>query len=430
MSALRLGAPARHAELIHVPGDKSISHRAVMLAASARGLSRVFGINRGADVAATLSAMRALGALIADDGREIRITGRPFVRDAHKIDCGNSGTTMRLCMGLVAGRTSCEFDGDASLRRRPMERVAAPLRLMGADITTADGRPPLRFRRSAAPLRAIDYHMPIASAQVKSALLFAGLRAEGVTTVLSPHPSRDHTERMLAAMGAQIESTDNAVSIWPGELSAVERLDVPGDFSAAAFFIVAIAAAPGAVVHIENVGVNPTRTAALDVMREMGVDVTASEAVVRANEPSATLSVRGGAVAQPALIEAAVVPNLLDEIPALCALAALGGVRLEVSGAAELRVKESDRISALAHLLRSFGAHVDESADGLVVHEGRLLRVPPRVDTHGDHRLGLTAASLAAALGSPIEIEDADCIATSFPDFAAAWSAAFGITVG
>ncbi len=429
MSALRIGAPMAVADTIRVPGDKSISHRAVMLAAIARGTTMIRGLNMGDDVAATIAAMRALGTIVAGDASAISVTGSTFSDAAGVIDCGNSGTTMRLCMGLLAGRTACTLDGDASLRRRPMERVANPLRFMGAAVTTEDGRPPVRLGRGDGRLRGIDYSLPIASAQVKSALLIAGLRADGVTTVRSPYASRDHTERMLSAMGAPIEMHDGSVSISSGSLTALETYAVPGDFSAAIFFVVALAFSPRAGTTIVEVGVNPTRTAALEVMRSMGVRISERNGITRANEPSSSLSIEGGGAAQPVRIGAHDVPNLIDEIPALTALAALGGVRLEVHGAAELRVKESDRIAVTAGLLRAFGARVDELEDGMIVHEGRELHAPERVETLGDHRLGLTAAALAAALGSSIEIGDADCIATSFPDFAATWSAAFGCTV-
>jgi 3-phosphoshikimate 1-carboxyvinyltransferase len=428
MSVLRLGTPTAFGKSFQVPGDKSISHRAVILSATARGTSTIRGLNRGEDVAATIRAMRSLGVTIEESEDAVRVTGGWLAPEAGIIDCGNSGTTMRLTMGLLAGRTTCTLDGDASLRRRPMDRVAEPLGAMGAEIATTGGTPPIRITRRAARLRGIDYPLPVASAQVKSALLLAGLRADGATTVRSPHASRDHTERMLAAMGARIDASETTVRIEPGELTGIEDLVVPGDLSAAVYFIIVIAMSSShALADIVDVGVNPSRTAALDVMRHMGVDAATRDELVLSNEPRARLSVTGGASLRSAQINPGDVPNCIDEIPALCALAALGGVRLEVRGARELRVKESDRVAATAGLLRAFGGHVDELEDGLIVHERHPLRAPVRVNTLGDHRIGLTAATLAAALGSPIEIEDADCIATSFPDFAVMWSAAFGI---
>ena len=429
MSVLRLGAPAAFAENFRVPGDKSISHRAVMLAAGARGTTTIRGLNRGDDVAATIGAMRSLGAAIDDDADAVRVTGRPFAWEAGSIDCGNSGTTMRLAMGLLAGRTTCTLDGDASLRRRPMERVAKPLRLMGAAIETAGGTPPVRIARCETPLLGIDYRLPVASAQVKSALLLAGLRANRATTVRSPHPSRDHTERMLAAMGVKIDSQEDTVRLEPGELTAIDDLSIPGDLSAAVYFIIVMAMSPHASADLMDVGVNPSRIAALDVMRRMGVQLATRDEVILSNEPRAHISVAGGAPLRSVRIGADDVPNCIDEIPALCALAALAGVRLEVRGAAELRVKESDRIAATAGLLQAFGARVDELGDGLIVREGYPLRAPERIGTLGDHRIGLTAATLAASLAAPIEINDAECIATSFPSFASQWSAAFGCHV-
>ncbi|HLJ83116.1 MAG TPA: 3-phosphoshikimate 1-carboxyvinyltransferase [Candidatus Eremiobacteraceae bacterium] len=429
MSVLRLGAPTAFGKNFRVPGDKSISHRAVMLAAGARGTTTIRGLNRGEDVAATIAAMRSVGAAIEESADVVRVTGRPFAREAGNVDCGNSGTTIRLAMGLLAGRTTCTLDGDVSLRRRPMERAAQPLRLMGAAIETTAGTPPVRITRSEGRLRGIDYRLPIASAQVKSALLLAGLRAGGATTVQSPHPSRDHTERMLSAMGVKIDSRGDTVRIEPGELTAIEELLIPGDLSAAVYFITVIAMSSRANADLIDVGVNPSRVAALDVMRRMGVEFATLDEEILSNEPRAHISVAGGAPLRSVQIGADDVPNCIDEIPALCALAALAGVRLEVRGAAELRVKESDRIAATAGLLRAFGARVDELDDGLIVGEGRSLRAPGRVGTLGDHRIGLTAATLAAALASPIEIDDADCIATSFPSFAAHWSAAFGCRI-
>jgi 3-phosphoshikimate 1-carboxyvinyltransferase len=430
MSVLRLGAPTEFGKNLHVPGDKSISHRAIMLAATARGTSTIRGLNRGDDVAATIHAMRSLGATVEESKDAVRVTGGSLAREAGIIDCSNSGTTMRLSMGLLAGRTTCTLDGDASLRRRPMGRVATPLGAMGAAVETSDGTPPVRITRSDARLHGIDYTLPVASAQVKSALLLAGLRADGATTVHSPQPSRDHTERMLAAMGAKIEFDSDTARIAPGELTSIEDLVVPGDLSAAVYFSIVIALSSHHSVDILDVGVNPSRIAALDVMRRMGVEIAMCDEVVLSNEPRARLSIAGSPALRAAQMGADDVANCIDEIPALCALAALGGVRLEVREAKELRFKESDRIAATAGLLQAFGSRVEELEDGLIVHEDQPLSAPARVSTLGDHRIGLTAATLAAALGSPIEIDDADCIATSFPSFATYWSAAFGCNAG
>jgi 3-phosphoshikimate 1-carboxyvinyltransferase len=429
MTTLRLGPPTSIASEARVPGDKSISHRALLLSACARGATSIEGLNRGGDANATIGALRALGVEVDDGGTIVRVVGNEFAVDGGAIDCGNSGTTMRLLMGALAGRTGCTLDGDASLRRRPMERVAEPLRMMGAAISTASGGlPPVRMQVGAR-LHAIDYAQPVASAQVKSAILLAALRADGITTVRFRRASRDHTERMLAAMGAAVRSESDAVSIEAGPLHALERIVVPGDPSAAIFFVVAAARLRGAVLEIPGVCVNPTRTAAFDVMHAMGASLQFRAAVEEHGEPTATIVIETGSVLRGFEITPAMVPRLIDEIPALCALAALADGESVVREASELRVKESDRIASTVSLLRAFGADAIETEDGIVVRGGAQLHEPQAIDTHGDHRIGMTAAALAAAIGVPVEIRDAACIATSFPDFAAHWSSAFGTSV-
>jgi len=429
MTAIRFGAPRALAPEVRVPGDKSISHRALLLSACARGATVIEGINRGEDAMATISALRALGIDVADDGTTVRVDGGEFIAAAGAIDCGNSGTTMRFLMGVLAGRTMCTLDGDASLRRRPMERVTGPLRSMGAGIETASGGLPPVTLRAGGPLHAIDYALPVASAQVKSAILLAGLRATGVTTVRSPLLSRDHTERMLAAMGASVRSEGGVTSIQPGTLRRIERFVVPRDPSAAIFFFVAAARMTGAAMTVPGVCVNPTRTGAFDVMRAMGVRLRIGEASLHHGEPIAAVGIEGGASLRAVEVTAAMVPGLIDEIPALCALAALAEGEFVVRGAGELRVKESDRIASTVRLLRAFGADARETDDGIVVRGGRTLHEPAPIETFGDHRIGMSAAGLAAAIGTPVEVRDATCIATSFPDFAARWADAFGMEV-
>jgi 3-phosphoshikimate 1-carboxyvinyltransferase len=421
--------PARKAvdARVVVPGDKSISHRALMLGSIAAGSMEIQNLNRGADVAATMTALRDLGVAIvptASDG--VRVTGaNRFADPPGPIDCGNSGSTMRMLAGLVAGRADVILDGDASLRRRPMERVAAPLRMLGAAVETSAGRPPLVLHRSERVLRGGLIELEHASAQVKSALLFAALRADAETIVVEPLPTRDHSERLLRAMGASIEIDGRSVRIRPSALAALASYRVPGDFSAAFYFIAAAAAIPGTHLIICDVGVNPSRTASLDVVRAMGADVQLLNERTTCCEPLADVEVRGGRPLTGFEIAADMVPNLIDEIPALCALACLAEGNSSVRGASELRVKESDRIATTAGLLRSFGASVEELPDGIVVNGRQLLRAPASINTLGDHRIGLTAAVLAAATGTQICIEDADCIATSFPGFEDVWRAAF-----
>jgi 3-phosphoshikimate 1-carboxyvinyltransferase len=429
MTTLRFGPPAKVAPEARVPGDKSISHRALLLSACARGATIIEGINRGEDANATIGALRALGIQVVADAAKVRVVGGEFAADAGSIDCGNSGTTMRLLMGALAGRTACTLDGDDSLRRRPMERVAEPLRMMGTVVETASGGVPPVILRTGGRLRAIDYAQPVASAQVKSAILIAALRADGITTVRFRRATRDHTERMLFAMGAAVRTEADATSIEGGPLQALERIVVPGDPSAAIFFLVAAALMPGATLDITGVGINPSRTAAFGVMRAMGAQVEIRPTGQEHGEPVAAIRIEGGHALRGFEITPRLVPGLIDEIPALCALATFAEGESVVREASELRVKESDRIASTVRLLRAFGAEAIETENGIVVRGGSPLHEPAAIETNGDHRIGMTAAALAAATGVPVEIRDAACIATSFPDFADRWSEAFGASV-
>jgi len=426
MSQISLPEPSARRATIDVCGDKSISHRALLLASIADGVSTIRGANAGDDVRATLHALRAIGASIDADGDgSIRVDGAAPLRDASAVvDCANSGTTMRLLAGLLAGRAGATLDGDASLRRRPMERVAAPLRELGADVRTTGGLPPVVIRRSGAPLLGRPIALEQPSAQVKSAVLFAGLIALGETSLREPAQTRDHSERLLRRMGADIRIDGTTTVIRPSALSPLAAYQVPGDISAA-FFFIAGAAVLGADLTIRGLGLNPTRTAALDAMTAMGVSLEVHNARDVDGEPAGDLHTIGGSALRGIEIDPKDVPNLIDEIPALCAFASAATGTLVVRGARELRVKESDRIATTASLLRSFGVAVEEFADGLAVRGGSKLTAPERVSTRGDHRIGMSAAILAAAARAPITIDDADCIATSFPGFAAAWSAAF-----
>lgn len=426
MSSIELPAPSAHSSTIDVPGDKSISHRAVLCASIADGESFIEGSNAGADVASTTDALRAVGVAIEGDVvKGLRVRGASSFRaPSERLDCGNSGSTMRMLAGLLAGRVDATLDGDSSLRRRPMERVAAPLRAMGADIDTADGRPPIILRASTQPLRGTLVTMQVASAQVKSAVLFAGLGAEGPTVVVEPAATRDHTERMLRAMGAAINVNGLTIAVSRSRLKPLAEYRVPGDFSSAFFFFAGAAVTAGARVEIRGVGLNPTRTASLDVLKAMGAPVEIANARDSHGEPIGDVVVRGGATLRSAPIDPARVPNLIDEIPALCALAASAGVGFEIRGAAELRTKESDRIATTVRLLRSFRVHVEELDDGIEISPGRLC-APERVETEGDHRIGMSAAILALGARAPLRIDDAACIDTSFPGFAPRWRTAF-----
>ena len=399
-----------------------------MLAAIADGATTIAGANGGEDVLATARALAALGVDVVRTGASaFAVVGAGSMRDpAAPIDCGNSGTTMRLLAGLLAGRVNATLDGDRSLRSRPMARVLRPLRAMGARIDARDDAlAPLTLFRSAQPLRGAVVEPDAPSAQVKSAVLLAGTRADGETIVVERVPTRDHTERMLAAMGAKIRRDAERIAIQAGPLRALGTTTIPGDLSSAFFFIAAAVALPGARARVERVGVNPTRMAAIEIARSMGADIRIADERTEHGEPVADIEAVGGSPLRGAAIAASVVPNLIDEIPALCALGAIAHGGLRVSGASELRAKESDRIETTASLLAAFGAEARPLPDGIVVTGGARLRPPASVTTHGDHRIGMTAAILAAAAGAPLRIDDAACIATSFPGFEETWNSAF-----
>ena len=405
----------------HPPGDKSVSHRVALMSLLARGETIVSGYSPCQDCASTLAAVKLLGGdvISSSDGLCLKGLGGALGESA-AIDCGNSGTTMRLLMGILAGRPGrFELDGDESLRRRPMERVAAPLRLMGAKVDCADGRPPVRI--DGGGLKGFEYELPVASAQVKSAILLAGLYAEGPTTVHEPGPARDHTERMLRAQGARIEVRGRAVTLYPGgELAGLE-VTVPGDFSSAAFFIAAACLVPGSELVIEEVGVNPTRTGFLEVLRAMGAEVAVENRRERGGEPVADIVVRteggdGGPPLRGVEVGGELVPRMIDEFPILAVVATQAEGETVVRDAAELRVKETDRIAAIASELRKLGAHVEERPDGFVV-EGPTRLVGARVDSHGDHRLAMSLAVAGLVAEGETIVEGAECIGDSFPGF-------------
>ncbi len=408
---------------IMVPGDKSISHRALMLGAIAEGPTVVHGFLASEDCLATQAALEALGVKIERRPDEsIRIEGvgpTGLKAPSHALDLGNSGTAIRLLMGLLAGQPfECELTGDASLRRRPMERVAVPLRKMGALIeTSAGGTPPMRLR-GGKQLASIDYTLPMASAQVKSAVLLAGLGAAGRTTVRSPGPSRDHTERMLQAMGATVsvreEPPGHSVSIdGPVALHGLE-LTVPGDFSSAAFFIVAGCLGARDGLLIRNVGVNPTRTGLLGILRQMGAQIEVSNERIVGAEPVADLYVRQSRL-RGIDVPAQLVPLAIDEFPVLFVAAAAAQGVTTVTGAAELRKKETDRIAVMAQGLAACGIRVEELPDGARIAGGPFGG--GIVDSRGDHRIAMAFAVASLLASAPIEILGTAEVATSFPSF-------------
>jgi 3-phosphoshikimate 1-carboxyvinyltransferase len=411
--------PARRLRgTLDVPGDKSISHRYALIAALSSGRSRISGFAPGADCASTLACLEALGVEIRPLGRNgIEIVGRGLrgLRPAAgSLDAGNSGTTMRLLAGVLAAHPfSTTILGDASLSRRPMRRVVEPLSRMGARFETAEGgRPPLHVH--GADLRAIEYDMPVASAQVKSAILLAGLHADGTTAVRELVPTRDHTERALRAFGIDLQVDDRRIEILGGQRPTATSLHIPGDPSSAAFFGIAAAGLRGSDVRIAAVGLNPTRIGWIEVLRRSGARVEVSAGAESGGEPEGQIRVGHGGLA-PIRIDAAEAPAVIDELPAFAALATHGGEIL-VTGAGELRAKESDRITALVSGLRALGADAEELADGFVVRGSTPLR-GGTADAAGDHRLAMAFAIAALGGRNPSTILGAEAVAISYPGF-------------
>jgi 3-phosphoshikimate 1-carboxyvinyltransferase len=407
---------------VRPPGDKSISHRYAILSALADGPSTIRGYSTGGDCASTLACLRALGTLVEERGRdatglELRIHGRGLrglTPAASMLDAGNSGSTMRMLAGVLAAHPfTTTVTGDESLQKRPMRRVIVPLERMGARIGSVEGRPPLRIE-GAAPIAPLQFAPDVASAQVKSAVLLAGLHADGITTVTEPLATRDHTERALHAFGVSVDRAGLSVSVRGQQRLAGCDLEVPGDISSAAFWMVAAAAMPGSEVVIEGVGLNPTRTGIIDILRRMGAQIDVDAGAPTAGEPIGTVIVRYGTL-RAAEIAPEEVPGVIDELPVLGALATHGG-ELRVSGAQELRVKESDRISALADGFRRMGADVEEQPDGFRVRGATRLR-GGEVDARHDHRLAMAFAIAALGASGETTIHDAAAAAVSYPEF-------------
>lgn len=411
---------------IELPGDKSISHRYGMLAGLAQGISELRHFSAAADCHSTLACMQALGAHVKIEKDVVRVTGhgpRGLQRPRKALDAGNSGTTMRLLAGILAGQDfAVTLTGDGSLQKRPMKRIVAPLRLMGADIKAREEQfAPLEIR--GANLRAITYEMPMASAQVKSAVLLAGLFADGVTTVVEPARTRDHTELALAEFGAEIELHGLTTMVRGlgaanehGALTACS-LDVPGDLSSAVFFIAAASLFPESSLLIHNVGLNPTRTTILDFFLSMGGDIKTPSLRTSHGEVVGDLAVKG-ATLKGGIIEGDIIPLVIDELPMLAALGPYTEEGIEIRGAGELRVKESDRIAALAENLRRMGAQVEERPDGLRVEGRKAGKLHgAEVEPRGDHRIAMAFAIAGLGAEGKTIIRDADCAGVSFPAF-------------
>ena len=407
---------------LRVPGDKSISHRALILGALGSGTARVTGILQSADVRSTAAVLRALGAEIPPLSDDFSCHGfglRGMRQPATHLDCGNSGTTTRLMAGVVAGLPfSSQFVGDASLSRRPMRRVARPLEAMGATFELPEhGGLPMTVRGGA--LQPIRWESEVASAQVKSAILLAGLVAGVDVSVVEPEPTRDHTERMLTARGVAVTTVGSTVSLsMQGTAMQLESADtdVPGDPSSAAFFAALAAIADQGELRLEGVCVNETRTGFLHTLTRMGVDIRRERERTSGGEPVADLIVAPGPRLRSVAITRAEVPSMVDELPMLACIAALADGDTEITGANELRVKESDRIAAVVSNLRAIGADAEELPDGMRIR-GARRPLRGRIVTHGDHRLAMAFGILGAAAGNEVEIDDRDCVTVSYPDF-------------
>jgi 3-phosphoshikimate 1-carboxyvinyltransferase len=390
-----------------------------MLGSIARGTTTVKGFLRGEDNMATLNAFRAMGVVIEDDGETLAIQGKGLhglTEPGDVLDCGNSGTSMRLMTGLLAGqRFFSVLTGDQYLRRRPMKRVVGPLALMGAAILGRDGGEKAPLAIAGRPLNGIDYRSPVASAQVKSALLLAGLYAQGPTVVREPHVSRDHSERMLRHFGADLEVAADGVTIRGGRELDGREIVVPGDISSAAFFLVAGLIVPGSELLIRGVGINPTRTGIIDILTLMGGDLELLNHREVSGEPVADLLVRSSRL-QGIEIGGDLIPRAIDEFPVIAVAAALAEGRTVIREARELRVKETDRIAAMAQSLRLAGAAVEETEDGMVV-DGKETLAGCVADSHGDHRIAMAMLIAGLAATGATTVNDTACIATSFPTF-------------
>ncbi len=405
---------------ITVPGDKSISHRAVMFSSMAKGTARIYGFLPGADCLSTISCFRKMGVSIEQQGNQVVVESKgldALVEPHEVLDVGNSGTTIRLMSGILAGRPfHSTLVGDESIARRPMKRVVNPLKQMGAKIDGRSGGEftPLSVRGG--ELKGIEFRSPVASAQVKSAIILAGLQAEGVTTVYEPHLSRDHTERMLSSFGIELESFEGGVSIRGGQtMVQQDEIHVPGDISSAAFMLAAAAILPGSELTIRGVGVNPTRTGIIDVLLEMGSDLKVENERIQNGEPVADLTIRYAPL-RGIEIGGAIIPRLIDEIPIISVIASQAAGTTVIRDAEELKVKETNRIDVMVEELRKMGAQVEGTEDGMIIHGGASL-VGAHCHSHGDHRIGMSMAIAGLVAEGQTTVEEAEAINVSFPGF-------------
>lgn len=404
---------------LQVPGDKSISHRAVMLGSIAEGKTSVTGFLNGEDCLRTIEIFRQLGVTIETDGTTVAIDSPGILNwqtPSEQLYAGNSGTTARLMLGILASASvEATMSGDASLSSRPMDRVTNPLREMGASIQGKADEDLLPLTIKGRSLTGIHYKSPVASAQVKSAILFAGLQADGETSVYEDTVSRDHTEQMLRYFGANVQTDETVASIQKGEPLKGKAVHVPGDISSAAFFMVAAALVPGSSLTLTNVGLNPTRTGIIDVLEAMGVGITVTDRTSENGEPVGTIQITH----QPMTgveISGDLIPRLIDELPIIALLATQAKGKTVIKDAAELRVKETDRIAAVTNELTKIGAKIEATPDGMIIHGLTPLK-GGTMDSYGDHRLGMMAGIASLITSGPVSIEDAACIDISYPSF-------------
>lgn len=403
---------------ITVPGDKSISHRSIMFGALAEGTTRVTNFLRGADCLSTIDCFRKLGIDIEDLDSEILIHGKGLhglTAPSSMLDVGNSGTTTRLISGILAGQSfTSELNGDASIQSRPMKRIMTPLQSMGADIVSIKGNGCAPLRITGKPLQAVHYQSPVASAQVKSCVLLAGMYADGITRVTEPVLSRNHTEIMLNYLGAKVTSQGTTASIEPEPVLKAREIQVPGDISSAAYFIAAGLLTPDSQILLRNVGINPTRDGILKVCRAMGADITLLN-VNEEGEPVADLLIRSSQL-HGTTVEGSIIPTLIDEIPMIAVMAAFAEGTTVIRDAAELKVKESDRIAVVTEGLRRMGADIQPTEDGMIIHGGKPLQ-GAKINSYLDHRIAMSFAVAGTICDGTMDIVKGDCVNISYPEF-------------
>ena len=404
---------------VSIPGDKSISHRAVMFGSLAKGTTEVTNFLQGADCLSTIACFRQMGIEIENTPERILIRGkglRGLSRPEGILDVGNSGTTTRLMSGILAGQSfDCTVNGDESIQKRPMKRIMKPLSMMGAQITSLSGNDCAPLRIQGQPLKAIHYDSPVASAQVKSCVLLAGLYADGITSVTEPVLSRNHSELMLNYFGAQVTSRGTTASIRPDPVLEGRFVNVPGDISSAAYFIAAGLLIPGSEILIRNVGVNPTRDGILRVCQAMGADIARLNETSESGEPTADLLVKYSTL-HGTTVEGEIIPTLIDELPMIAVMAAFAEGTTVIRDAAELKVKESDRIAVMVENLSRMGVDIEGTEDGMIIHGGKPVH-GAEIDCHLDHRIAMSFAVAALAAEGETKIKDADCVRISYPEF-------------